>query len=404
MKHAFENRLRERLDELERQHLIRQPPVIERRHGPWVTVQNDTAPPHAARPSETERTLCLSSNDYLGLARHPRLLEALHRAVDEHGAGATASRLVVGTWQAHERAEHAIASFFQTEGAVLFSSGYAANVGVLQALSEPGDLILSDALNHASIIDGCRLARADVHVFPHLEADHVAAHLRRERHRYRNVFVVTESVFSMDGDAAPLAELLDITHQYGACLMVDEAHSAGVVGPQGRGACAAASVRPDVLVTPFGKAFGLWGAAVAGSAQLCAALRHFARSYMFSTAPGPALGDALVAATELVQDGDHLRARVAAHGRALRAGLRAAGLTVPDGSSPIVPVIVGTPERALALSAKLRNRGVLAQPIRPPTVPEGTARLRLVPTAAHTADDITCAIDRVASAWAELSS
>jgi 8-amino-7-oxononanoate synthase len=338
--------------------------------------------------------LDLCSNDYLGYAADP------FDGVDDGAArsGAGASRLVSGEDRAHEDAEDALATWLGTESALLFSSGYAANVGVLSALARPGDVIVSDALNHASIIDGCRLSGAEIRVTPHRDTAAVAAALSRTPTGVRR-WVVTESYFSMDGDSPDLPALRALCDRHDAALVVDEAHALGVFGPRGAGLCAAAGVRPDVLVGTAGKSLGLQGAFVAGSQRLRLWLWNRARSFVFSTGVSPALAAALVRRVRRAAQDDTGRARLATGASRLREGLAALGVQIAlEARGPILPWIVGAPEEALRLSQRLREQGVLVQAIRPPTVPAGTSRLRITATAALTDDDLSRALRAFAAA------
>lgn len=368
-----------RLDALEAQNLRRRLRRIDGPQGPTVSLEG--------RP-----VLGFCSNNYLGLADHPDLLEAARRSLETEGLGAGASRLVSGTMQAHEAAEAALARLYRTEAAILFATGYAANVGTLSALAGPGDLLLSDALNHASLIDGCRLSRADVHVYRHLDLGHLEEQLARLRPTAEQAFVVTDSVFSMDGDEAPLRELRALCDRYDAALVLDEAHAVGVLGPEGRGLAAELGVVPDVLVGALGKAFGAAGSFVVADQPIVELLRNRARSFVFSTAPLPLAARVAERAVDLVRQADDRRERVLGHARRLREELRQLGYTVPEGRVPIVPVVIGEEAAALGLSAALLERGVFAQAIRPPTVPRGTARLRVVPIATHSDADLDLAI------------
>lgn len=336
--------------------------------------------------------LNFSSNDYLGLAAAPELREALQRAVS---VGSPASRLITGHLRAHAEIERALAVHVGQSSALLFTAGYAANVGAVPALVGPGDLVLSDALNHASLIDGCRLSRAEVRTYAHGDLDAACAELA-DRERFGRVLLVTDAVFSMDGDPAPLVGLSELARVHDAWLYVDEAHTLGVRGSKGAGLCQELGVRPDILVGTLGKAFGVAGAFVAGPAPLRDWLLNTARSFVFSTAYPAGLLPALETALRLVAEADAGRAQLRANAEALRAGLRAQGLTVL-GEHAIVPVMVGDNDQALALGAALRQRGVLGLPIRPPTVPPGTARIRLTPMATHTAEQV----QQVVRAFAE---
>jgi 8-amino-7-oxononanoate synthase len=338
--------------------------------------------------------LSFCSNDYLGLAR-------TGAAAAPGGAGA--SRLVDGDRAEHRALEKALASWLDADAALCFSSGYAANVGALSALVQPGDRVVSDARNHASIIDGIRLSRGDVRVVAH--NDLAAVRVALERPAGQRAWVVTESYFSMDADTPDLAGLRALCDEMDAALVVDEAHAIGVLGPQGRGLCADRGITPDVLVGTLGKALGAAGAFVAGSETLRTWLWNRARSFVFSTGLAP-----VVAATALrnlrdAQAADDLRATVAARASELRAGLRERGVD-PPGYGHVVPWILGEPARATEAAARLREQGFLVQAIRPPSVPQGTARLRLTASARQSADDIRAlfeCVDRVLP-WVRRSS
>jgi 8-amino-7-oxononanoate synthase len=329
------------------------------------------------------RVINLCSNDYLGLASHPALLDAAQQSLQEDGLGASSSRLIAGTMAPHVRAEHALAGFSGFDQVLLFSSGYTANLAMLSGLLGPEDVVLSDALNHASIIDGCRLSRARVLVYRHRDVDHARQTLREHRAGARRAIVVTESVFSMDGDSAPLRDLRALCDDHDAALCVDEAHALGVLGPSGRGLCAALQVEPDVLVGTLGKAFGVAGGFLAGPPRLRSLLQSRGRPFVYTTAPPPLLASAAVTATRLVARADAARARLVDHAGRLRESLRSFGFDVPAGEAAIVPVILGSVEATLGASQRLLEAGVFVQAIRPPTVAAGTSRLRVVPTAAH---------------------
>jgi 8-amino-7-oxononanoate synthase len=331
----------------------------------------------------TEGLLDLCSNDYLGYAARP-----WPTAPARSGAGA--SRLVSGNRSAHERAEEALASWLGGEAALLFSSGYAANVGTVAALAKPGDVIVSDALNHASLIDGCRLSGATIRVFPHLDLAATEAALAGAAGARRR-WLITESYFSMDGDIPDLRALRALCDRHDAALMVDEAHALGVFGDRGRGLCAEVGVRPDILVGTGGKSLGLHGAFVVGSAALRLWLWNRARSFVFSTGISPALAGAFVARVSEIQADDDARTRLAARCAELRAGLMALG-DVPAGRGPVIPWVLGEPGVAMAASARLRDLGMLVQAIRPPTVPAGTARLRVTACANLTSIDVERAL------------
>jgi 8-amino-7-oxononanoate synthase len=370
---------RERLAQLTRDGLLRAPLTVGSAQGPIVTIDG-------------RALLCLCSNNYLGFADDPAVVAAMQRSLERDGAGAGASRLISGTMSVHREAEQALASMVRLPCALLFSSGYAANVGALQALFGPGDYIFSDALNHASLIDGCRLSRASVSVYPHGDLA-ALEQLLRARPASARAVIVTESVFSMDGDLADLVALRTLADANDAALFVDEAHALGVFGPGGAGLSAALGVVPDVLVGTLGKAFGTAGAFVAGGASVIQLIENRARSYVFSTAPAPSLAAAAITAVALVQRADERRATLLRHAQRLRTALRALDYTVLEGESPIVPVLLGEPARAVALAGALREHGCFVQAIRPPTVPRGTSRLRVVPMATHSEAQIERAIE-----------
>jgi len=347
------------------------------------------------------RVLCLASNNYLGLAAHPEVVDAAAEAAQRYGAGAGSARLITGGLVLHDELEARLAAFKGTEDAVLFSSGYLANLGTVAALVGPADAVFSDALNHASIIDGCRLSRAGVHVYRHADAGHLADRLaawRREVSAQTRVLVVTDSVFSMDGDLAPLPDIVDTCERHGAILMVDEAHATGVVGPGGRGAVAGYGLdgRVGVVMGTLSKALGAAGGFIAGSADLCAYLRNRARSFIFDTALPPPTAAAALAALRVVEREPERPVRARRLATRLATGLRAAGYEVSDPPAAVLPVVVGAPDAALALSARLLDAGVLVTAIRPPSVPEGTSRLRATVMATHTDAEI----DRATAAFA----
>lgn len=333
---------------------------------------------------EGRRALSFASNDYLGLGRDPRLGAALAEGA-EHHPGAGSSRVVAGTSTAHRTAERSLAHWVGHEDARLFSSAYAANLAVLGSLWGPEDVLFSDALNHASIVDGCRLSRARVVVYPHGQRGALEDLLRTHAADARMAVVVTESLFSMDGDTADLPGLRALTEAHGATLVVDEAHALGVVGHEGRGAAAASDVRADIVVGGLGKSLGLAGGFVAGSTALGRALDNVARPFVFSTAILPAIAHAVPTAVELARAADGERARLAAYSRRIRDAVRDAGAALLGGAPAIiVSVVLGEPERAMRISETLLAQGYLVPAMRPPTVPAGTSRLRITPTAVHT--------------------
>jgi 8-amino-7-oxononanoate synthase len=340
--------------------------------------------------------LSFCSNDYLGLACHPDVVVAAAETLPREGFGAGAARLVSGDLPSHRALEADLAAFLDRPRTLLFPTGYQANVGVVTALAGPSDLIASDAANHASLIDGCRLSKATVAIFPHADPAGAAEALARPGD-FRRRFLITESLFSMDGDAAPLAALAEVGAAHDAILVVDEAHALGVLGPRGRGLCAELGVSPDVLVGTLGKAFGAAGGFVSGSEPLRDYLVNRARTFIFTTAAPPAIAGAARAALRLASgsEGDQRRARLRSRRDRLVAAL---GGSVAATPGPVLPIVLGTDSRALAAAARLRQRGLFVPAIRPPTVPEGTARLRLTFSSEHTDDEV----DRLAEALLEV--
>jgi len=340
-----------------------------------------------------------SSNDYLGLAQHPLLAERAAEWGARYGSGAGASRLVTGTHDAHLALEAKIAAFKGTEAALLFPSGWQCNAAVLMALmrAAPDTLLFVDQLIHASLHAGSA-GRRQIR-FDHNDLDHLAALLDAHRDAPGPRLIVTESVFSMDGDRADIAALSALARRHDAFLYIDEAHATGVLGPRGRGLSAAHPGAADLVMGTFSKAMGSFGAYVAGSRMLIDYLVNACSGFIFSTAPPPPMLGAIDAALDLVPGMDAARATLAAHGAHLRTRLDAAGIDTADSSTQIVPAIVGAATDALALSAALADEGLLAAAIRPPTVPPGTSRLRLALRATHAAADIDRLADAIVAGW-----
>jgi glycine C-acetyltransferase/8-amino-7-oxononanoate synthase len=378
--------IKERLAELERLGLGRRLRLVSGPQGATVLLEG--------RP-----VLLLCSNNYLGLADHPRVREAAAEAAMRWGVGAGASRLVSGTMTVHRRLEERLAAFERSEAAVLFGSGYLANIGVIGALAGAADtVVFSDELNHASIVDGCRLARAEVVVYRHRDVENLCWNL--ERNRRGAPLIVTDSVFSMDGDVAPLEEIVELAAAFGARLVVDEAHATGILGPGGRGAVAEAGLEGevDVLIGTLGKALGSYGAYACASAEMVRYLVNTARPLIFSTAPSPPAIAGALAALELLQERPHRVQRLRSNARALRRALAAEGFPVVDSEMPIAPLIVGDPRDAMRLCQAALERGVFAQAIRPPTVPPGSSRLRLAAIASHTQSELELAASALGTA------
>jgi glycine C-acetyltransferase/8-amino-7-oxononanoate synthase len=371
--------LERRLDELSELGLYRRLRLVSGPQGPRVVLDG-------------KPVLLLCSNNYLGLADHPHVRAAAAEATARWGVGAGASRLVSGTMTVHRRLEERLAAFKGTETALLFGSGYLANLGVVSALaSEPDGIVLSDELNHASIVDGCRLARAETAVYRHCDVEHLESLLRGAAGR--PAVIVTDSVFSMDGDVAPLVDLVDVARAYGALLVVDEAHGSGCCGPGGRGAVADAGLEGevDVVVGTLGKALGSYGAYAACSQPIARWLVNRARSLIFSTAPPPPAVAAALAALDVIESEPERRRRLHENADILRAELSREGFDTTGSATQIIPLVVGAPETAMAMCEAALARGVFAQAIRPPTVPAGTSRLRLAVMATHSREELRSA-------------
>jgi len=337
--------------------------------------------------------LLMCSNDYLGLSAHPALREAAVKAMERYGFGSGASRLISGTSALHVELERRIAAFKGTESALLFNSGYAANTGIIPAIAGEGDVILSDRLNHASIIDGCRLSKAKLVVYPHKDVEHLENALKKNKNAKRTL-IVTDGVFSMDGDIAPLPELLFLSVKYDAILMVDDAHATGVLGGNGRGTAEHFGLdgRVHIQMGTLGKAFGSFGAYAAGDRDVIEYLVNRARSFIYSTALPPAVCAASLAAISLVEGKPELRKTLWDNRERFVHGLDAMGVSTGISKTPIVAVIMGESANALRTSGKLFDHGIYATAVRPPSVPDGAARIRATVTAAHSSEDIDAAL------------
>jgi 8-amino-7-oxononanoate synthase len=316
----------------------------------------------------------LSSNDYLGLSRHPLLQRSMAEAIAREGCGSTGSRLLRGDRESFTRLETRFAAFKAAGRSLYFSSGYLANLAVLTTFAEPGDIIYSDERNHASLIDGIRLSRAERRIFPHTDVGALARLLRQPT---GPKFVVTESLFSMDGDFAPLAEYAELCRDTGATLIVDEAHAVGIYGPRGSGLLEAAGVDAFISIDTGGKALGVSGAFVSGAPWAIDYLIQRARPFIFSTAPPPGVAAALEASLTVIESEPWRRVQLLARASHLRRRLAEAGIRIPHGESQIIPVILGDNRRALQVAQSLQQQGFDARAIRPPSVAAGTARLRL---------------------------
>jgi 8-amino-7-oxononanoate synthase len=348
---------------------------------------------------EGQQVLNFSSNDYLGLANDPRLKQAACRAIEEYGMGAGASRLICGNMGPHEQLEEELSLFKNTESALLFSCGYMANTGIIQALMDRHCAVLSDRLNHASIIDGIILSRAKLLRYPHCDMPALEKCLKGLP-ASSGKLIVTDTVFSMDGDRAPLKEIAGLAVRYGAMLMVDEAHAFGVLGAQGSGLTEELGLADhvDVHMGTLSKAAGCYGAYVCGKKTLREYLINKCRSFIYTTALPPALAVTASAALKIIRDEGQRRQKLQDNSDYLRRKFLAMGFDWMNSSTPIIPILVKDASRALDMSRKLLQLGIFVQAIRPPTVPEGTSRLRLTVTAAHTPEDL----DRLLQAFKTL--
>ncbi len=350
------------------------------------------------------KCLLLASNDYLGLSTHPRLARAAAEASLGCGTGSGASRLISGTLQCHVDLEDSIAQFKETESALFFATGYMANLGVVATLAGPGDVIVSDELNHASLIDACRLSKAEVKIYPHGEVAE-AARLLAGAPAGAMKLLLTDGVFSMDGDLAPLPGLREAARENQALLVIDDAHATGVWGPRGRGSLDHFGLEPTpevVMIGTFSKALGGLGGFMAGAREVTRSLVNGARSFIYTTAPPPAQAAAALAALELVDQLPQLREKLHELSALLRELLQEQGFKLLSPAGPIIPILVGPANKAVALGEGLLRRGVFAPAIRPPTVPEGTSRLRLAVSAAHEEEDMHLAAGALAEAAREV--
>ncbi|EIL92057.1 8-amino-7-oxononanoate synthase [Rhodanobacter spathiphylli] len=365
------HRLAVQTAERESANLRRRLRTIDRAEGPWLEIGG-------------RRLLSFCSNDYLGLAQHPQLIAALNRAAREEGVGSTSAHLICGHRREHAELEEALAAWTGRERALLFSTGYMANLGVLQALLARGDLCVQDKLNHACLLDGAKLSGAELKRYPHADVDAAARQLAA--HPNAAALLATDGVFSMDGDVAPLRELAQLCAREQATLLVDDAHGFGVLGDDGAGSLGAANLgqhEVPLLMATLGKALGCSGAFVAGSAPLIEGLVQFARPYIYTTAMPPALAGAALEAVQLAQKEAWRREKLAAMIRRFRHGAAELGLPLATSPSAIQPLLLGSADAALAAAQMLERQGLLVTAIRPPTVPAGQARLRITLSAAH---------------------
>jgi 8-amino-7-oxononanoate synthase len=364
------------LEKLKQQGLYRKLRLVEGAQGPTFILDG-------------REVLNFCSNNYLGLANHPALCEAAKEAIDRYGCGSGASRLISGNMELHEALEAKIAALKETEAALVFNSGFQTNVGLISTLVGKEDVIFSDALNHASLIDGCRLSGARIIIYPHCDIDRLEDELKKAPAQSRKL-IVTETLFSMEGDEPPLDKIVELAERYGAGVMVDEAHATGVFGPNGAGVVAKLGLGNRVFVQmgTLGKALGGFGAYVAGSRALCDLLVNRCRTFVFTTSLPPAVLAAAMAAIDLLYNEPQRRLALWHNCRVLKEGLHKVGFSSGRGQGPILPLIIGDKEKCMVFSEGLLQKGVFAQGIRPPTVAPGTARLRITVMATHKHDHL----------------
>jgi glycine C-acetyltransferase len=378
------------LETLKEQGLYRHLRILEGEQKPRTTV-------------DRREVVNLSSNNYLGLTTHPRLRERAIDATRRLGVGTGSVRTIAGTMAIHMELEQRLAAFKKTEAVVVFQSGFAANAGTVAAILTKDDVVVSDELNHASIIDGCRLSRAAIHVFPHRDVD-AARKLLQSAPSNRRTLLITDGVFSMDGDLGALPALCDLAEEFGCIMMVDDAHASGVFGANGRGTIDHFGVhgRVDIQVGTLSKAIGVLGGYVAGSRTLVEFLYHRARPFLFSTSHPPAVAAACIAALDVLEEEPQIIERLWENTRLFKAGLARLGFDTGASQSPITPVIVGDGALAMTLSDRLFEQGVFAQGIAFPTVARGRARVRTIVTATHTREELQFALDVFAKVGREL--
>jgi glycine C-acetyltransferase len=385
MNRALDQVLTERLDDLKQQGVFHVPPVLQGPQGPHVTI-------------EGKELINLASNNYLGLATHPRLIEMAVKATRELGVGAGAVRTIAGTLSIHLALEEKLAAFKRTEAVLVFQSGFTTNMGVIEPIFESGDLIISDQLNHASIIDGIRLTRADKKVYAHSDMRELEEILKSSQ-RYRLKLIVTDGVFSMDGDIARLPEIVELAEKYGAVVMIDDAHASGVLGDHGRGSVDHFGLhgRVDIQVGTLSKAVGVLGGYIAGSRKLIDYIIHRGRPFLFSTAQPPGVVAANMEAIDVMLE-ENLQERLWENAGYFKNGLRQLGFNTGHSETPITPVIVGEGARAMAFSRELFGQGVFCTGIAFPTVAKDKARVRTIVMATHTRQDLNMALETFARA------
>lgn len=382
--------LEEEIKTLKDKHLFRTMDMLGGRQGPRVRLNG-------------REVIMLSSNNYLGLATHPRVIESARKAEEAYGCGTGAARSLSGNLPVHEELETEIARFKNVESALLFNSGYTANVGTIASLMIRGDVIFSDELNHGSIIDGCRLSRAENKVYRHNDIKHLES-LLSESHEFKKRMIVTDTVFSMEGDIAPLKDIVLLARKYNAFVMVDEAHATGVLGKHGRGAVEMFGLegKVEILMGTLGKALGCLGGYIAGSRNLIEFLSHKARSFLFTTSLPPSIAASALEAIHVLQDEPSIRERLWANTKIWKDGLTTLGFNTLKSQTPIIPIFIGDTAIATEMSRRLFDKGVYVHKIGTPYVPEGSARLRTIISSSHTEENLSEALSAFEKVGKEL--
>jgi glycine C-acetyltransferase len=380
MQEALRTRLDGELNALKEKHMFRKLRIV---YGEEKAVCN----------IDGKTVINLSSNNYLGLTTHPHLREAALKAIETHGVGTAAVRSIIGTMDLHQELEERLAKFKHTEASLTFQSGFVSNQGIIQALMEDGDAIISDELNHASIIDGIRLSKAGRYIYKHVDMNDLEAKLK-EAQNARTKIIITDGVFSMDGDIAPMKDIVELAERYGAATYVDDAHASGVLGSNGRGSVDhwGLNGRVDIQIGTFSKAIGAQGGYIAGIQPLRDFLIHKARPFLFSNALPPSVIATCIAAIDVLEREPELIDRLWENTRYFKGKLQKLGFDIGKSETPITPVIVGSGERAMMLSDRLFQEGVFAQGIGYPTVPEARSRVRTIVTAAHSRENLDTAL------------
>ena len=386
------NYLKEKIEGLKKDGVYRKLPIVEGANEAEITLDG-------------KKVINLSSNNYLGFANHPRLKKGAIEAVEKYGAGAGAVRTIVGNMSIHEELEKLLAEFKREEAAFIYQSGFNCNAGTIQAVTDRGDLIISDELNHASIIDGTRLSKADKKIFKHSDIDDLERVLKTERANYNNVLIITDGVFSMDGDIARLPEIVELAEKYEAMTYVDDAHGSGVLGESGRGTVDHFNLhgRVDFSIGTLSKAIGVVGGYVSGSNTMYEWLNHRARPVLFSTTMPPAAAGAIIEAIKMLMESTEYTDRLWDNARYFKEKLGALGFNTGHSETPITPVIIGDEAKTMEFSRKLLEKGVFVSGIVFPTVPKGTGRVRCMVTAAHTKEQLDRAVEAFEAVGKEMN-